>query len=97
MFKKLNEKLKYYKVQATNTVVREDGHYTTAKIKEDMIGYECVNKETGIVEFTSMRLPEVVFQADYLDKALESMLEEKLEEIDVEVTLEDVVPLDQMN
>lgn len=97
MFEKLNEKMTFYKVRATNKTIQEDGKYHTAKVEGDMIGYEAYNTETGIVEFTSMRLPEVVFQADYLDKALESFLTDEQPETGEAAVVEDVVPASELN
>ena len=73
MLDKLNEKLKHYEIQETPWCMGEDGEYRTARDGE-IIGYAVVNKTTKVIEYSTMILPTAVFQADYFDNALESML-----------------------
>lgn len=91
MLDKLNERLEHYEIKEATRVILEDQEYhgnSGAKVGEydPMIGYAVVNKANGITEFTTMVLPTAIFQADYLDKALESLLNPP--EIDVEVEFE---------
>lgn len=84
MLDKLNADFKYYRVVPTTECIREDGNYQ--KNRDDTpCGYAVVNHVTGVIEVTSMNLANAVFNAEYLDKSLQSMLDkEEQVEIDYE-------------
>jgi len=83
---KVNESLTYYVVEPVSKAIGEDGGYLNGK-GDAIVGYGARNKETGVVEHTTIMLPSAIFQADYLDKALTSMLDppEKIAEEVVDV------------
>lgn len=54
---------KHYRVVITDEALGEDGKYGKR-------GYAVVNKETNIVEHTTMLYPQALFQADAMSGAL---------------------------
>ena len=73
MLDKFNETLNHYTIKECTSVLGEDQKYGST-------GYAVVNKDNDITEFTTMVLPTAIFQADYLDKALQSLLDKPLDE-----------------
>jgi hypothetical protein len=53
----------HYAVYTTDNALGEDGNY-------GMAGYAVVNKETQVIEHTTMVLPQALFQADAFMGAL---------------------------
>ena len=90
MLDKVNANLKHYEVQETSWCMGEDGQYRTARDGQ-IIGYAVVNKTNGVIEYSTMILPTAIFQADYLDNAMESMLNPAIKDQDPEVVQEDVL------
>ena len=78
-----------YTVQQVDVALGEDGKYGQP-------GYGVVNKQTDVVEHTSMMLPGAIFQCQHFNDTLESLLakpEEVVEPVDLRVVdVEDVVP-----
>ncbi len=65
---------KNYAVVESKDVIGEDGKYGRQ-------GYAVVNKETGVVEHTTMVLPQALFQADAFEGALGQLNEEEQTEV----------------
>ena len=91
MLQKVNDKLKHYVIEETTRAMTECGEYLNGR-DGALIGYAVVNKANKIVEYTTMILPTAIFQADYMDKALESILTEEVDEDITQLPMEDVVP-----
>jgi hypothetical protein len=90
---KYNSGLKYYVVVPADKVISEDGKYTVGDTPGQMIGYAVENKETGVVEHTSVCLPAVMFQANHFDDMLTSLLDGTPPMLSVvDSAPEDVVP-----
>ena len=69
-------------------VIGEDGNYTERQ------GYVVINKETGIVEHTTIMLPGAIFQCQHFNDTLVSLLSPPVDTTDLsemDVT-DDVVP-----
>ena len=91
MLNKINEKLEYYSVELVSKAIGEDNRYLVGK-GEEVVGYGVVNKDNGMVEYTTTILPTALFQADYMDKALKSLMtDEPAPEIEAEVASDDVL------
>lgn len=73
-----------YAVEVTDAALGEDGKYGVA-------GYKIINKDTGIVEHTTMMLPAAIFQAQHFSDTLKSLLEtpEKATELSL---VNDIIP-----
>ena len=63
---------KSYEVIECANVIGEDGQYGA-------VGYAVRNKETGVLEHTTMVLPQALFQADAFEGALGQLNEEEPE------------------
>ena len=76
MLNKINERMEYYVIERTPRAMGEDNEYA---VNRDgvAVGYAIVNKEYNQVEYTTMILPTAIFQAEYLDKALKSLLNDE--------------------
>ena len=76
-----------YKIVVTDNAIGEDGKYGQP-------GYALVNKETDIVEQTSMMYPALLSSAAQLEDAIEFLTKEEEKPVAqlVEMTTEDVVP-----
>jgi hypothetical protein len=83
MLEKLCKDLKYYTVTRTNKCIMEDGEYQHNR-DETFCGYAVINTETEIIEVTSQNLANAIFNAEYLDKALDTMLNPKEEQIEID-------------
>ena len=71
------------------SVMAEDGKYANVP------GYVVTNKDTGIVEHTSMMLPQAIYQAQGLSDSLDALLkadEPGLSDNIVHMVTDDVVP-----
>lgn len=73
-FAKINDGMKYYDIEPTTgaanePIIHEDGDYHCRP------GYRVVNRQTGVVEHTSVLLPSVIFQAQHLDTMLGELLD----------------------
>lgn len=66
---------KTYKVVLSDKVLGEDGQYGPP-------GYAIINIETGVVEHTTMVLPQAIFQADAFMGALGQLNSAPEEEVD---------------
>lgn len=71
---KINEGLTHYVVELTTKCVDETGQYINGKGPNAYVGYAVRNKDTNIVEYSTSMLPQALFQADYLNKSLCSLL-----------------------
>lgn len=62
---------KNYEVQlaANDEVMAEDGKYDA-----DRKGYVVINKETGVIEHTTMILPQAIYQAQGFSDSLDALL-----------------------
>ncbi len=49
-------------------IIGEDGKY------EDMDGYVVINRETGVIEHTTIMLPGAIFQCQHFNDTLESLM-----------------------
>lgn len=69
-------------------IIAEDGAYSSRK------GYVVVNKETGVVEHSTVMLPGAIFQCQHFNDTLISLLADPSEDIDIEAldVPEDIVP-----
>ena len=76
MLNKINERMEYYKIVLTGKAIGEDGHYLNGK-GDEIVGYAVVNQETKVIEFTTTVFPTAIFQADYMEKALKSLLSDE--------------------
>jgi hypothetical protein len=81
---------KNYEVSVADTqelVMAEDGKYA------NIPGYIVTNKETGIVEHTTMMLPQAIYQAQGLSDSLDTLLAaDKTPDNLVQMVTDDVVP-----
>jgi hypothetical protein len=68
MLDKFNERLNHYEIKECEDCLGEDQ-------KMGATGYAVVNTGNNIKEFTTQVLPTAIFQADYLDQALQSLLD----------------------
>ena len=70
-------------------VIGEDGKYGTAAA-----GYVVINKETGVIEHSTVMLPGAIFQCQHFNDTLISLLADPEEAIDIEAldVPEDIVP-----
>lgn len=84
----VNDRLSYYEIVITDKVLAEDGKYYEA----EGIGYALRNKETGIIEHTTMVLPGIIFQAESLDSMLDDLLTPP-KDVAVDSSGGDVVPM----
>jgi len=92
MLDKINEGMEYYEIVLSGKSIGEDGRYIHGK-GASVVGYAVVNKENGITEFTTTVLPTAIFQADYMEKALKSLLSDEPETAEgSEVSTDDVFP-----
>ncbi len=53
-----------YEVRITGSQALQENNRDTGP------GYKAINKRTGIVEFTHMQLPHIIWTVDQMDKAL---------------------------
>lgn len=69
-------------------ILGEDGKYANVP------GYIVLNKETGIVEHTTMMLPQAIYQAQGMSDSLDTLLKADKPEVDnlVSLVTDDVVP-----
>ena len=69
-------------------IIAEDGKYGNRP------GYVVVNKETGVVEHSTVMLPGAIFQCQHFNDTLISLLADPSEDIDIEAldVPEDIVP-----
>ena len=76
-----------YFVTETDNAIGEDGNYGQA-------GYAVVNKDTGIIEHTTIMLPGAIFQSQHFSDTLKGLLETPDNNVVnlAEVPTEDVVP-----
>lgn len=86
---KYNAGLRYYVVVPVDRVLGEDGKYTEG----EFVGYGIENKETGVVEHSTICLPAAMFQANHFDDMLASLLDGTPSLSIVDTPAEDVVPL----
>jgi hypothetical protein len=87
MLNKINEELKWYFIahETDEHIVDED------QIRRKRDGYCVINDRTGVIEYTTIVLPQAIFQAQHLDAMLESILNPKeMPEVQMP-TAEDVV------
>jgi hypothetical protein len=65
-----------YQVIVVGNAIGEDGEYGRA-------GYAVENKETTIIEHTTMVLPQAIFQCQHLAEMVKSLTEEPVPRVDV--------------
>ena len=81
-----------YTVEESNgrPVIGEDGKYS-----DDTKGYVVLNKETGVIEHSTIMLPGAIFQCQHFNDTLVSLLNPPTEEeLDISAlnVPEDIVP-----
>lgn len=83
----LNKTLTHYSIEFTDTVTDHAGN-----VKKDVLGYAVRNTKTGVIEYTSYILPELMFQAQHFDSILGGFLaEDKTPESLANAPIEDVI------
>lgn len=87
----LNEELKYYVIELSEFAIGEDGNYLRGS-GDNLAGYAVRNKESGVVEHTSMLLPAIIFQAEHLDSMLDSLLNKEDTPTLESLPVDDVLP-----
>lgn len=75
-----------YEVVAYDNCLGEDGKY-------GQLGYAVINKDTTIIEHTTMMFPGAIFQAQHFNDTLKSLLEEGAEAPTLSV-VDDIIPAD---
>jgi hypothetical protein len=62
------ERYKVIKTEPGTVILAEDGKY------HEWIGYAVINKETEVVEHTTMMLPGAIFQCQHFNDTLTSLM-----------------------
>lgn len=65
-----NKNLVYYEIVLVDKALGEDGKW----LEGDSVGYGLRNKQTNIIEHTSVMLPGVLWQATHFESTLKSLL-----------------------